>query len=142
MDQRINLVTLGAEDVMASAAFYERLGWRRSNQSNPPDIVFFQAGGIILALFGRAALAADAGISVEGTGFRGVAVAINMASKAEVDAALADARNAGGKIVKPARDVFWGGYSGYFADPDDHLWEVAWNPHWPIGPGGMVNLPD
>jgi len=133
MEQRLSLVTLGVKDVAEGRAFYERLGWQASSASNA-EVTFFQLGGIVLGLFGRAALAEDAGVADDGAiVFSGTALAHNCRDKAGVDALLAQAEMAGGKIVKPAQDVFWGGYSGYFADPDGHLWEVAWNPHFTIG---------
>lgn len=141
MDQRISLITLGVSDVQASAAFYERLDWKRSSQSQDA-VVFFNAGGVVFGLYGREALAEDAGIPADGNGFRGVSLAHNLGSPEEVDAALAEASKAGAKIVKPAVKSFWGGYSGYFADPDGHLWEVAHNPFWPLDEAGKVLLPD
>ncbi len=138
MEQRFSLVTLGVADLQRSCRFYEDgLGWRRSNDN--PDVVFFQTPGAIFALWSRAALAADAGVTDSG-GFGGMALAYNARSKAEVDAVLAEAKAAGARILKPAVDVFWGGYSGYFADPDDHVWEVAWNPFWSIDEEGRVSL--
>ncbi len=140
MEQRLSLITLGVEDVAAARSFYERLGWRAAPPSTE-QVAFFQMGGMILGLYGRDPLAADAGLPAEGTGFRGVALAYNARDKAGVDAALETARKAGATIVKPAETVFWGGYSGYFADPDGHLWEVAWNPAFPIDDGGNISLP-
>lgn len=140
LDQRVSLITLGVADVQASTAFYERLGWRRSSQSQD-DVAFFDAGGVIFGLFGRDALAEDTGLTAQGDGFRAVSVAQNLGSKDAVDAALTEAEAAGARIVKPAAEVFWGGYSGYFSDPDGHLWEVAFNPHWPLDAGGRVLLP-
>lgn len=146
MDQRVSLITLGVGDLAASTAFYERLGWRRSSQSNEA-VTFFDLGGSALGLFGADALKEDAGLggdtaTPDATGFRGVTVAQNQRSKAEVDAVLKAAEQAGARIVKPAEDVFWGGYSGYFADPDGHLWEIAFNPFWPIDDEGRITLPD
>jgi catechol 2,3-dioxygenase-like lactoylglutathione lyase family enzyme len=139
--QRINLVTLGVGDVQASAAFYERLGWRRSGASMQ-EVVFFDAGGVVLGLYGRGPLAEDAAVSAEGAGFRAVALALNLPSRAEVDATIAEAAAAGATVTKRAEEVFWGGYSGYFADPDGHLWEVAHNPLWPLAEDGRIVLPD
>ncbi|TCT12081.1 hypothetical protein EDC22_103396 [Tepidamorphus gemmatus] len=141
MHQRINLVTLGVGDVQASAAFYERLGWRRSGASMQ-EVVFFDAGGVVLGLYGRGPLAEDAAVSAEGAGFRAVALALNLPSRAEVDATIAEAAAAGATVTKRAEEVFWGGYSGYFADPDGHLWEVAHNPLWPLAEDGRIVLPD
>jgi catechol 2,3-dioxygenase-like lactoylglutathione lyase family enzyme len=143
MDPRISLVTLGVTDMKKSRTFYEALGFTAGAPSND-DVTFFQAGGMILGLYGRAALAADAGIEDgidnDRPGFSGVALAYNGRDKAEVDAVLAEAVAAGGSLVKKAEDVFWGGYSGYFADPDGHLWEVAFNPFFPIAEDGSISL--
>jgi len=139
MEPRITCITLGVADVSRARKFYERLGWRSNSQSDS-DVAFFQTGGMVLALFGRAALAEDAHLSL-GTGFGGIALAHNVRSKAEVAAVLAEAERSGGRILKPAQDTFWGGHSGYFADLDGHAWEVAWNPFWTIRPDGSVELP-
>jgi hypothetical protein len=140
MEQRISLITLGVRDLAESAAFYERLGWRRAARSEEA-IVFFQCGAIVVALFPGSELAKDAGVSPEGHGFRGFAIAYNTRSRGEVDAVLAEAALHGAEIVKPAREASWGGYSGYFRDPDGHLWEVAWNPHFGLEPDGTLRLP-
>jgi len=103
-------------------------------------VVFFQLSGMVLALFDRQRLAADAHVSPEGSGFGGVTLAYNARGREDVEAVLAEAERAGGRILKPAQDVFWGGYSGYFADPDGHLWEVAWNPEWELTAGGDVKM--
>ena len=105
------------------------------------NIIFFQLGGLVLALFPRDGLAEDAHVDSRGSGFRGITLAHNVARKEEVAPLLALAERSGGAIVKPARDVFWGGHSGYFADPDGHLWEVAWNPHFPMNERGEIVLP-
>ena len=131
-------MTLGVADVARSRAFYERLGWRASSASNE-HVAFFQLGGLVLALWGKDALAQDARVKPAPPG--AVALAQNQRSKAEVDALLAAAKKAGATILKDAHDTFWGGYSGYFADPDGHPWEVAWNPFWTLGPDGAVTLP-
>lgn len=141
MTPRINLVTLGVADVQASTAFYERLGLRRSAQSQP-SVAFFQLGAVVLGLFGRADLAADAGVADTPPGFSGVTLAHNVGSPEEVRAVIAEAVAAGARLVKEPEAVFWGGFSGYFADPDGHLWEVAHNPFWPIDETGAVHLPD
>ncbi|NMM45656.1 VOC family protein [Rhodospirillaceae bacterium KN72] len=142
MEQRISLVTLGVTDLTASREFYERLGWKRS-MPELDGVVFFQAGGMIFGLFPHAELAKDATVPDTGMpGFRGVSLAYNTRSKDEVDTVMAEAETAGATIVKPAEEVFWGGYSGYFADPDGHLWEVAWNPGFPIAEDGSIRLPD
>jgi catechol 2,3-dioxygenase-like lactoylglutathione lyase family enzyme len=138
MEQRLSVVTLGVADLDRAQAFYEALGWRRGNSH--ADVAFFQLNGIVLSLFSREHLAADAQVDAGGGGFSGISLAYNARSREDVDAALAEAERAGARILKPARDVFWGGYSGYFADPDGHLWEVAWNPEWELSPEGAVRL--
>jgi catechol 2,3-dioxygenase-like lactoylglutathione lyase family enzyme len=138
MEQRLSVVTLGVADLERARRFYEGLGWRRGNKH--PEVVFFQLNGSVLALYGREALAADAAVSAEGSGFGGVALSYCARDRAEVDAVLAEAQAAGGRVLKPAQDAFWGGYSGYFADPDGHPWEVAWNPEWELTPEGDVKL--
>ena len=139
MDQRISAITLGVADLARSRHFYEDgLGWIRGNTEN--EIAFYQLGGVVLALFSRAALAEDANLEDEGRGFGGIALAYNVASQAEVDAVLADAKAAGATILKAGQDAFWGGYAGYFADPDGHTWEVAWNPFWTLEANGSVSL--
>ena len=140
MEQRLSILTLGVADLGRSRAFYERLGWARSAASNEA-ILFFQAGSMALALYPRADLARDANIASEGQGFAGVAIAYNARSRDEVDAVLAEAAAAGTKILKPAQEAFWGGYSGYFSDPDNFAWEVAWNPSFPIAEDGSIHLP-
>ena len=140
MKPRINFVTLGVVDMAAMGAFYERLGFVASSASNP-DVTFFDANGIVVALFGYHALAKDAGIKAGPVpAFRGVGVAWNAASEDEVDL-MAHAKTAGATITKKAQKVFWGGYSGYFADLEGHLWEVAFNPFMPIDTHGHVQLP-
>ena len=147
---RVSLVTLGVADVPRSTAFYQAMGWEPSPASVDGDVTFFRSGGALLALWGVGDLAADAGVEgapgrVSGVsskpGFRGVALAINLGSEAEVDAAFATAEAAGAAIVKPPARTEWGGYSGYFADPDGHAWELAYNPFWPLGPDGLPQLP-
>lgn len=140
MDPRITLVTLGVADIVRSRAFYERLGWRASSASNA-SVAFFQLNGMALGLYGRAALAEDAHLPAAGHGFSGITLAQNQRDKAGVDAVIAEAAAAGGTVLKPAQDVFWGGYSGYFADPDGHVWEVAWNPYFELLPNGDMKLP-
>jgi uncharacterized protein len=139
MEQRVSIVTLGVADVKRSREFYERLGWRRSGEGGD-HVVFFQAGGMALALYSREDLAKDASIAPDGHGFREVALAYNTRSREEVDEVLAEAEAAGAKLVKPAQQAFWGGYSGYFSDPDGHLWEVAWNPSFPIAGDGSIRI--
>jgi catechol 2,3-dioxygenase-like lactoylglutathione lyase family enzyme len=139
MEQRLSVVTLGVADLERARRFYEDgLGWRRGNTH--AEVVFFQVGGAVLALFGRDALAADAGLRAAGSGFGGIALAYNARSREEVDRVLAEAKAAGATILKPAQDAFWGGYSGYFADPDGHPWEIAWNPDWTLLEDGSVRL--
>jgi len=141
MEQRVSILTLGVADLARSRAFYARLGWHASQASNEA-IAFFQAGGMIVALYPRTELAKDANLAAEGQGFPGFTVSFNARTRAEVDAVLAEAQSAGGRILKPAQEAFWGGYSGYFADPDNFLWEVAWNPSFPIGEDGAIHLPE
>ncbi|HUE14901.1 MAG TPA: VOC family protein, partial [Planctomycetaceae bacterium] len=123
MEQRLSLITLGVADLKRSREFYERLGWRRS-MAKADGIVFFQAGGMALALFPRDELAKDANLAAEGRGFGGVSLAYNARTRAEVDSVLAEAEAAGAKLLKPAKMAVWGGYSGYFSDPDGFPWEV------------------
>jgi catechol 2,3-dioxygenase-like lactoylglutathione lyase family enzyme len=140
MEQRLSMVTLGVADLERARRFYENgLGWQRANQH--PEVVFFQAGGMVVGLFGREDLAKDAHVPAEGEGFRALALGYNTRSKDEVDRVMAEAGAAGAAIVKPAENTFWGGYAGYFADLDGHLWEVAWNPEWPIADDGSIRLP-
>ena len=140
MEPRLTLVTLGVEDVGRARAFYERMGFVATGPSDG-SVAFFPAGGVVLALFGRKALAEDATVEDGRAGFSGVALAHNVRSEAEVEAVLAEAAAAGGRVVKPAQRAFWGGYSGYFADPDGHLWEVAHNPGFPLDAEGRIQLP-
>ncbi len=141
MEQRVSIITLGVSDLTRSQEFYERLGWRRS-MAKSEGIVFFQAGGMALALYPRDELAKDASVSAGGEGFRAFTLAYNARSREEVDAVLAEAECSGAKILKPAREAFWGGYTGYFSDPDGFLWEVAWNPFFSIEESGAIRLPD
>lgn len=138
MQQRLSLITLGVADLERSLRFYEALGFRRANTD--AGVFFFQLNGLVLGLWSRTNLAADAAVSEEGTGFRGIALAYNTRTREEVDQVLAEAAGAGATIVKPGRAVFWGGYSGYFTDPDGHLWEVAHNPFWSLDEQGNVTL--
>ena len=140
MEQRVSLITLGVSDLARSREFYERLGWKRSG--NNEGIVFFQAGGMALALYPRQELAKDANVSAEGQGFGGITLAYNARTREDVDAVLAEALKAGARLMKAAEDAFWGGYSGYFADPDGFLWEVAWNPFFPIAEDGSIKIPE
>ena len=138
---RLSLVTLGVSDVGRARAFYEALGWRASSASGP-EVAFFQLGGVVLAVWGRDALADDANVSPAGDGFRGFALAHNVESEARVDAVLAHAVASGARLLKAGRKTEWGGYSGYFADPDGHIWEVAHNPGFPLDDEGRVVLPE
>ena len=140
MRQNISFITLGVADLARSRAFYAELGWRESSGSQA-EVAFFDAGGVVFALFGRAALAEDAGMPAAGSGFPGFALAHNVASEEAVDRLLAEAAALGATIVQPAGKVFWGGYCGYFADPDGFLWEVCWNPFFPLDEQGRVSLP-
>lgn len=138
---RINIVTLGVSDLAQSRAFYEALGWKASSASQE-SIVFLKGSNIVLALFGREALAHDAQVADQPTGFSAVTFAYNAASKAEVDKLFANAEAAGASALKSPQDVFWGGYSGYMADPDGHIWEIAFNPFIPFDENGNLTLPD
>jgi uncharacterized glyoxalase superfamily protein PhnB len=141
MEQRISLITLGVHDLVTSRHFYEQgLGWQPSSASNE-QVTFFQIGGMVLALYGKTALAQDAHLSHEGTGFGGMALAYNVRQREEVDAVLAEAQTAGATILTSAAETDWGGYAGYFADPDGYPWEVAWNPYFPLLDDGSVQLP-
>lgn len=137
----ISLVTLGVADIAKATAFYERLGFKTSSASQDA-VTFMQAGCVVLGLFGRDALQEDAKAGDIWTGNGGTSVAMNYASEAEVDAMMATAEAAGARILKPAEKAFWGGYSGYFADPDGHAWEVAHNPFWPMQDNGRIDLPE
>ncbi len=139
MDQRLSIVTLGVADVGRSRGFYERLGWTAASSSQEA-IVFFQLGGMALALYGRDALAEDARIPAGPSGFGAITLAYNARTREDVDAVLAEAAKAGATILKAAEDVFWGGYSGYFADPDGHPWEVCWNPYFKLEADGRLTL--
>lgn len=138
MEQRVSLVTLGVSDLARSRAFYEAIGWRAL--PGPEGIAFFQLPCMVFALWSRAALLEDAGIEGgSGSASPGSALAYNCRTRAEADEVFKEAIAAGARSLKAPRDVFWGGYSGYFADPDGHLWEVAWNPFWTIDDKGGVD---
>jgi uncharacterized protein len=141
MEQRLSLITLGVADLERSRKFYERLGWRRS-MAEAEGVVFFQAGGMVLGLYPRSELAKDAKLAPEGSGFGGIALAYNTRTRKEVDAVLAEAQAAGAKLLKAAEEALWGGYSGYFADPDGFPWEVAWNPSWRVMEDGGIRIPN
>lgn len=141
LPQRLSLVTLGVADVAAARAFYERLGFKAAGFDSAEVAFFSMTSGVVLALFGRAPLAEDANVPHAGGGFRAVTCAINLESEVAVDRALAFAEGCGARITQPARKVFWGGYSGYFADPDGHLWEVAYNLIFPVDAVGRLQMP-
>jgi catechol 2,3-dioxygenase-like lactoylglutathione lyase family enzyme len=138
VDQRLSLVTLGVRDLARSRAFYEALGWR-SGAGPDDDVVFFQCGGMVVALWDRGRLAEDTVVEDAG-GWGGVTLAYNTRSAAEVDAVLEEVRAAGGTILRTGAETFWGGYSGVFADPDGHPWEVAHNPGWTLRDDGSISL--
>lgn len=142
MEARLSIVTLGVADVARARRFYEAVGFRAAGASNE-HVTFFDAGGVVLALFGRHALAEDAaaGALRQEGGFPGVTLAHNVRSEQAVRDVLAQAEAAGARVVKPAQKTFWGGYSGYFADPDGHHWEVAHNPFFPMDMAGRLQLP-
>ena len=138
MQPRISMITLGVVDLERSILFYQQgLGFPRMD--SPPEVAFFTLNGSWLALFGREALAEDAGVPAAGGGFSGIALAHNVASEAEVEAVIAQAVAAGAKLVKPAQKTSWGGYAGYFADPDGYLWEIAHNPFFWVGPNPRLD---
>ncbi len=143
MDQRLSIITLGVQDLGRARRFYEALGWKASAAGNE-HIVFFQLLGCVLGLYSREALAEDAQLpdAKPQAKFGGIAIAYNARDKAEVDRVLKDAVAVGATLLKPAHDAFWGGYSGYFADPDGHPWEVAFNPHWQLQKDGSLRLAD
>ena len=141
MAARVNLVTLGVADVAASTAFYESVGFVRSSGSTP-EVSFFRAGPVVLGVWGRDELAGDAGLDDPGGVPRGVALAMNLGSEAEVDQVWQSWVDAGATPLKRPERVFWGGYSSYVADRDGHMWEFAYNPYWPINADGWVDLPE
>jgi len=140
VEQRISIITLGVANLKRSREFYERLGWRRS-MAQTEGIVFFQAGGMALALFPRDELAKDANVAPDGAGFKGISLAYNTRNRAEVDSILEEAEAAGARLLKPAQEAFWGGYSGCFSDPDGFLWEIAWNPSFRLAEDGSIQIP-
>jgi predicted lactoylglutathione lyase len=136
--QRVSLITLGVSDLGRARSFYEALGW--TSEAEPgADVVFFQAGDMVLALWDRAKLAEDSMVE-DSPGWGGVGLALNLGSPAEVDAAIEEARAAGARIGREPAETFWGGYSGLFLDPDGHPWEIAHNPHWRLSENGGVSL--
>src|SRR3954447_8849690 len=138
MEQRVSLITLGVADVDRARMFYEALGWR-TNAEPGADVVFFQTGGMIVALWDRGKLAEDSAVS-DGGGWGGVTPAYNVRSPSEVDAVIEEARAAGAPIGREPAETFWGGYSGVFVDPDGHPWEIAHNPRWTVHDDGSVSL--
>jgi uncharacterized protein len=138
MEQRLSLVTLGVSDLGRAKAFYEALGWV-TNTDPELDVVFFQAGGMVVALWDRASLAEDSGVEDPG-GWGGVTLAHNVRSPEEVDRVVAEAEAAGATIPRHGAETFWGGYSGVFVDPDGHPWEVAHNPRWTIDEDGSIRI--
>ncbi len=141
MEQRLSLVTLGVRDLARARAFYEQgLGWRRGNTED--EVAFYQLPGIVLAIWDRAELAADAGLPDSPPGFSGFALAYNTRTHDEVEEVLHLAQQAGGMVTKAATETPWGGFSGYFTDPDGHLWEVAFNPFWSVDEKGHTSLGD
>ena len=140
LPQRLTMVTLGVSDVQASRIFYESLGFRRADFDSD-TVAFFDMNGVVFGLYGEKELAEDATVASDRQGFRGVALALNLESEGAVDEALEHAVANGAELKKPAEKVFWGGYSGYFADPDGHLWEVAFNPGFPLDANGHMQLP-
>jgi uncharacterized protein len=138
VEQRLSLVTLGVRDLARARAFYEALGWT-TGAAPEDDVVFFQAGGMIVALWDRAGLAEDSGVEDSG-GWGGVTFAYNVNSPAEVDAVIEEARAAGADIPRAGAETFWGGYSGVFVDPEGHPWEVAHNPRWTVTGDGRTLL--
>jgi uncharacterized protein len=140
MEQRVSLITLGVADVTRARDFYERLGWRGQEVEGT---VFFQAGGMVLVLWGRANLAQDGGMHDGQTdGFGGVALAQNVRSEADVDDIVTAALRAGATVTRSPTKTFYGGYAGYFTDPDGHLWEIAYNPGFPLAADGSITVPD
>jgi uncharacterized protein len=140
MRQKLNLITLGVNDLGRSVAFFEGLGWKKSSASMD-GLALFPLGGMVLALHPRQDLADDATINVEGSGFSGITISYNAKSEKEVDDVLQTVKELGATIIKPAQKVYWGGYSGYFKDLDGHLFEVAYNPFWPLDEQDNIVLP-
>lgn len=138
MDQRITLITLGVKNLQRSKDFYQNIfGWQPLDSSNE-SIVFFQLNGLQLALFPQESLADDAGVEADGKGFRGFSLAYNVHSEQEVDALVSALEAKGVRVLKQPEKVFWGGYSGYIADPDENLWEIAYNPFMAMDEQGNV----
>ncbi|QFG67778.1 VOC family protein [Ornithinimicrobium pratense] len=150
MDQRLSLVTLGVQDLDRARAFYTALGWEPG--PSPEHIVFFQAGGMVVALWERAALGVDSGIDLgegegedtpgSGDGWGGINLGLNLTSAADVDEQMSQAHDVGATILRQPGNRYWGGYSGVFADPDGHVWEIAYNPYWSVSEDGLTLLGD
>ena len=141
MRQKLSVITLGVDNFVKALDFYEKgLGWKKSSASQD-DIAFFQLGGIVLGIYPRKLLAEDATVDGKGTGFSGITISYNAKSEQEVDEVLKEVAKLGATIIKPAQKVFWGGYSGYFKDPDGHLFEVAHNPFWEFDDNDNLILP-
>ncbi len=138
MDQRVSVITLGVDDLEQARRFYEQLGWH-SDTSPELDVVFFQCGGMVLALWDREKNAEDSGVGL-GSGYGGITLAYNVGSPGEVDDVIEQARQAGATISREPGETFWGGYSGVFVDPGGYPWEVAHNPHWALDEAGNVKL--
>ena len=142
MEPRVTLITLGVSDLPRALRFYrDGLGWRPSSASVEGDIAFFQAGRLAIALWSRDELAQDARLPRD-DGWGGITLAHNVRSREDVDRIVGEVLAAGGRLLKSPAEMEWGGYSGYVADPDGHPWEIAWNPHWPLGEDGSVRLPE
>lgn len=141
MEQRVSLITPGVTDLSRAAAFYDRLGWKRSMR-DAEGVVFYQVGGLALGLWSRAEAAKDANVKDDGGAFHSMALAYNTRSRDEVDDVLREAEAAGGGITKPAHETFWGGYAGSFSDPDGFIWEVAHNEAFAMAEDGSITLPD
>ena len=142
MPANITLITLCVADIAKATRFYESLGFVKSKRASQDDVSFLRAGGVVLALWGREAQIEDAKADALWTGNGGIVVAQNVASEGGVDAVMATAEAAGARILKEAAKTFWGGYNGYFADPDGNLWEIAFNPHWGLDEQGHIKLPE
>ena len=140
MEQRLSIVTLGVADVAASRRFYERLGWSASSVGDE-HIAFFQAGSMVFSLYSLEEMAKDLGLESGNSGYASIALAYNVRHKEDVDAVLAEAEQAGARLLKSAEEKPWGGYAGYFADPEGYAWEVAWNPGFELGEDGSLRLP-
>ena len=143
MEPRVSLVTLGTVDLDRAICFYrDGLGWPLAEiGAGSGEVAFFRTGGAIVTMYLRHLLAGEAGLSPEGTGFGGIVLSHNVRERHQVDEILAEAERAGGRILKPGREMDWGGYCGHLADPDGHIWEIAWNPGFPILEDGTLQLP-